>query len=127
MSLRAWLSCRLASPRSSVAGISRPQALFIQGGGLDRTKQHALYVELEGDEVRTPSRVTREKALGLLAEVPRAITECGDVGFNGFDCDSTALSQARAAEKRQMATNAFAKAQNQVRAVSSRRQRKPGF
>jgi AbiV family abortive infection protein len=84
------------------------RARFVDSGGLEAEKQHAFYVELIGTSVKTPSRITRKKALAMLRDVLNAIEVSGDIGFNGFHCESTSQSQRLAAEALSQAHEAFA-------------------
>lgn len=77
-------------------------------GGLEVAKQQAFYVELAEGRVLTASRIGKEKAAGLLRDVLKAIEMSGDVGFNGFLCDSTPQSEWQAAELLKQAREAFA-------------------
>ena len=81
---------------------------FIDSGGLEVAKQQAFYVELIGASVTTPSRITRDKARGLLRDVLNAIEMSGDIGFNGFRCETTPQSESQAAEILSQARKAFA-------------------
>jgi AbiV family abortive infection protein len=81
---------------------------FVDSGGLEAAKQHAFYVELTGPSVVTPSRITREKARAFLRDVLDAIEMSGDIGFNGFHCESTPQSEKQAAEALSQARQAFA-------------------
>ena len=81
---------------------------FIDSGGLKVSKQQAFYVELIGPSVMTPSRITRDKASGLLRDVLNAIEMSGDIGFNGFSSESTPQSERQAGEILTQAREAFA-------------------
>jgi AbiV family abortive infection protein len=66
-------------------------------GALDRAKQDAIYVGYAGRRITRPRKLTASKAMAQIREVRRALHEAGDLGFNGFDCWSTARTRARAA------------------------------
>ena len=89
-------------------GTASAKTHFIDSGGLEIAKQQAFYVELIGNAVTTPSRITREKARGLLSDVLSAIAQSGDIGLNGFHCESTAQSERLAAELVSQAKEALA-------------------
>ena len=59
-------------------------ARFVIDGGMENSRQQALYVELENDKVRTPSRITQEKTFALIGKVLQAFEASGDIGFSGF-------------------------------------------
>lgn len=81
---------------------------FVAGGGLDQTKQQALYVELQDWVVLTPSRITQAKAFALLQDVLAAFESSGDVAFFGFAGISTPKSDWLAREQLEVAKEAFA-------------------
>ena len=81
---------------------------FIDSGGLEVAKKQAFYVEMMGGSVMLPSRIARDKAMGFLRDVLGAIETSGDVGFNGFLCQSTPQSENQAAELLSQAQEAFA-------------------
>lgn len=84
------------------------KTLSIHSGGLEVAKQQAFYVELMDGRAMTPLRVSREKSLGLLRDILKAIEMSGDIGFNGFICHSTPQSEWQAAELLKQAQEAFA-------------------
>jgi AbiV family abortive infection protein len=87
----------------------RPKVQFITEGGLESAKQQALYVELTDEyEVLTPSRISQDKAFGMLQDVLAALKESRDVAYmRADDWESTPRSQWQAAEQLRIATAAF--------------------
>lgn len=80
---------------------------FVFSGGLEKSRQQALYVELESAEVRTPSRITKEKSLALIKDIKQAIEASGDIGFSGFDAFSNSKSEWQFEEQMDLVRSAF--------------------
>ena len=82
---------------------------FIQNGGLEVEKHKGFYVEFVNRKLDIPSRITKEKAFDLLKYVLDAIEKSEDIGFNGFECISTAQSENQAKESLEQAMKAFSR------------------
>ncbi len=78
-----------ASPLSTVKNTQE----FVYSGGLEQTRQQALYVEMEDNSVQTPSRITSQKTFTLIELCHAAFHETADLGFSGFRAESTAKSE----------------------------------
>lgn len=68
----------------------------ISEGVLDQAKQDALYVGYFNRRIRSPRKITPVKAYAELSIVFSKFADVADLGFNGFDCWSDALSRAKA-------------------------------
>jgi AbiV family abortive infection protein len=68
----------------------------ISEGVLDRAKQDALYVGYFNRRIRSPRRITPQKAYDELTIVFRKFADVADLGLNGFDCWSNAQSRMKA-------------------------------
>lgn len=68
----------------------------IPEGVLDRRKQDALYVGYFNRRIRSPRRITPQKAYDELTIVFRKFVASADLGFNGFNCWSNAQSRMKA-------------------------------
>lgn len=79
----------------------------IEEGILDRDKQDSLYVGYSNCRIRSPRRISSNKAYAQLAITFNKIKEVGDLGFNGFDCFSDEQSVERAKQYYLMAGKAF--------------------
>ena len=64
-------------------------------GALDRAKQDAIYVGYSRGRITRPGKLSASKALAQIREVHRALHQTGDLGFNGFECWSTAATRSR--------------------------------
>jgi hypothetical protein len=72
---------------------------FIKSGGLEQTRQQALYVEMTPKSIGTPERITPDKTFKLIKLCYDAFHETGDLGFSGFTASSTAKSEWLAARE----------------------------
>lgn len=79
----------------------------INEGILDRDKQDSLYVGYSNQRIRSPRRVSSNKAYAQLETSFDRIKKVGDLGFNGFHCESNAESQKRAKNYLRIAEQAF--------------------
>jgi hypothetical protein len=66
---------------------------FVNSGGLEQTRQQALYVEMSQNRVRTPARITREQTFALITRCHAALHGSGDLAFSGFTADATIKSE----------------------------------
>jgi AbiV family abortive infection protein len=66
---------------------------FIYSGRLEQTRQQALYVEMVGNKVQTPNRITSRKTFELIKLCHTAFRETGDLAFSGFTATSTEKSE----------------------------------
>ena len=87
----SWLSDHLHKQRQALfdaVGIipteEDPLWRWINSAGLEKERQNALYVEMEGDRIQTPQRITKEKALMVLKLCLDGLDGTGDLAFNGF-------------------------------------------
>jgi AbiV family abortive infection protein len=84
-----------------------PKSRYIFEGGLEKARQQAIYVELEGVKVRTPSRITKGKAFALIQDVKQAIEASGDIGFSGFAAISNTKTEWQFKEQMALVRDAF--------------------
>jgi AbiV family abortive infection protein len=91
-----------------VEDLNSSRTQFVHGGGLEVAKQQAFYVEMVDGRSMTAARIGKGKTFGLLRDILKAIDMSGDIGFNGFHCDSTPQSEWQAAELLKQAQDAFA-------------------
>ena len=76
-------------------------------GILDRDKQNSLYVGYSNLRIRSPRRMSSNKAYAQLETSFNKIKKVGDLGFNGFYCQSDAESEKRAKKYHLIAEQAF--------------------
>lgn len=66
---------------------------FIDLGGLEQSRQKALYVEMDDNKIRTPNEFTSQKVFELITLCQATFHEMGDIGFSGFWAASTKKSE----------------------------------
>lgn len=66
---------------------------FVNSGGLEQTRQQALYVEMTHNKIQTPVRITRQKTFTLIKLCHNAFHGTGDLAFSGFVAESTTKSE----------------------------------
>lgn len=76
--------------------IKNKRIRHIAEGGLERSKQNALYVGYSKGRIRSPKKITPQKAYAELFLVYRTFIRIQDLGFNGFECFSDDRSEASA-------------------------------
>jgi AbiV family abortive infection protein len=99
---------------------------FVRSSGLEQARQQGLYVELQDKDIKTPARITREKAFDILKLCHEAFAGSGDIAFSGFEAYSTKKSEWLATDAIQAVLTSFneCKAHNTaVRADAVRRRR----
>ncbi len=83
----------LRKAKASIGGRGDHAWRYINSGGLEQTRQQALYVELSDKKIGTPHRVTRVKAFDVIMRCREAFFGIADLGYSGFNCESTSKSE----------------------------------
>ena len=66
---------------------------WIDSAGLEKERQIALYVEMEGDRIQTPQRITKEKILRVMKLCLDGFDGTGELAYSGFEAYSSSKSE----------------------------------
>jgi AbiV family abortive infection protein len=84
--------------REKLLGFKRndPYLKEVASGSLERKKQNAIYVGLSQDSIILPRKTSKDSARAQIKKTFRLLRDIDDLGFNGFNCNSSPTSEKRA-------------------------------